>query len=363
MRATEGSDSRHGAGSRARFRFPSGAGKPYTSGGEQEGCMGFVARGTYLVGATPRVARARPSRLRASHSVTSGKVRPDRQVSESGQRYYSPELGRWLSRDPIGEQGGQNQYVYVSNAPTTLTDLLGLLWRIRRDPEHEWGVAVPETDYDTFFVLANDPGVDLDYGERNKWVKYGSGFISLSDRASPGCRYGIPNLVVITQGDTQNAPYYAGPVNGTFNDFRARSVEFKTDMNAKRYKVEDNFTSDRFGQDISAIGRALDRASLYIWGHFGHGSNVGGIETTSGSLTLPSGIPVQHHINMVVAYSCYSLRWDWSTIVSGRGEVWGNRTESRAYWGIPPGSPPGTGPDPRWSARLQEVSIGEVPVQ
>jgi len=30
---------------------------------------------------------------------------PDRQLHISGRRYYNPELGRWPSRDPIGERG------------------------------------------------------------------------------------------------------------------------------------------------------------------------------------------------------------------------------------------------------------------
>ena len=41
-------------------------------------------------------------------------------------RAYSPELGRWLSRDPIAESGGWNLYAYVRNAPVKLNDLLGL---------------------------------------------------------------------------------------------------------------------------------------------------------------------------------------------------------------------------------------------
>ena len=41
-------------------------------------------------------------------------------------RAYSPELGRWLSRDPIGENGGWNLYGYVYNIPTDSTDPLGL---------------------------------------------------------------------------------------------------------------------------------------------------------------------------------------------------------------------------------------------
>jgi RHS repeat-associated protein len=42
-------------------------------------------------------------------------------------RYYSQELHRFISRDPIGFAGGDaNLYSYVGNSPTNLTDPLGL---------------------------------------------------------------------------------------------------------------------------------------------------------------------------------------------------------------------------------------------
>ena len=41
-------------------------------------------------------------------------------------RYYNPELGRWLSRDPIAEEGGENLYGFVNNNPTALFDMNGL---------------------------------------------------------------------------------------------------------------------------------------------------------------------------------------------------------------------------------------------
>jgi RHS repeat-associated protein len=52
---------------------------------------------------------------------------PDRSAKDSGLRYYSPEISRWLSRDPIGEDGGGNLYVFVFNTPTILFDLYGLI--------------------------------------------------------------------------------------------------------------------------------------------------------------------------------------------------------------------------------------------
>jgi len=43
-----------------------------------------------------------------------------------GYRYYSPQLGRWINRDPIGERGGINLFTFSHNSPISVADKLGL---------------------------------------------------------------------------------------------------------------------------------------------------------------------------------------------------------------------------------------------
>jgi uncharacterized protein RhaS with RHS repeats len=43
-----------------------------------------------------------------------------------GYRFYDPGAGRWLNRDPIGEEGGVNLYGMVGNDAVGRVDVLGL---------------------------------------------------------------------------------------------------------------------------------------------------------------------------------------------------------------------------------------------
>ena len=47
-----------------------------------------------------------------------------------GYRYYNPETGRWITRDPIGESGGINLYLHTSNDPTNRYDAVGMQDRL-----------------------------------------------------------------------------------------------------------------------------------------------------------------------------------------------------------------------------------------
>jgi RHS repeat-associated protein len=46
-----------------------------------------------------------------------------------GYRYYMPELGRWISRDPLATSGGLNLYAFIKNNPYKRVDPFGLYGR------------------------------------------------------------------------------------------------------------------------------------------------------------------------------------------------------------------------------------------
>jgi RHS repeat-associated protein len=60
-------------------------------------------------------------------------------------RAYSPSIGRWLSRDPIGIAGGLNEYTYVENNPASRADSNG----------KQFMEVEPETDPELFEPYTN----------------------------------------------------------------------------------------------------------------------------------------------------------------------------------------------------------------
>jgi RHS repeat-associated protein len=81
-------------------------------------------------------------------------------------RYYSPQLGRFLSADPIGYGDGLNMYAYVGNNPMNFRDPSGLT---RKSHEHFFEVYFSLCEYFSarflIFgrVLQSGPGHNADF--------------------------------------------------------------------------------------------------------------------------------------------------------------------------------------------------------
>ena len=145
--------------------------------------------------ATSRTRNRTSSRL---HTLTHPKTRgPARESGVPGRRYLQTETGRWLSRDPIEEEGGLNVYLFCDNRSITEIDWLGLEWRIRRRHESR---ALAAVRCDTVARLAWEIG--LDEREFVRWLRVVDGHLPRTyDEIIPGPEvFSIPNTVFLRIG-------------------------------------------------------------------------------------------------------------------------------------------------------------------
>lgn len=118
---------------------------------------------------------------------------------ETGWYYYGYRYlrdGWWLSRDPIGEEGGPNPYGFCGGDSIRFLDLLGLKWRVFRT-RFDRALAFYDCG-DTVRQLAQQ--IHLDPADYTKWLQ-GEGPSpipsSVDEPLAPGAVYTIPNRVYI----------------------------------------------------------------------------------------------------------------------------------------------------------------------
>ena len=93
-------------------------------------------------------------------------------------RYYDPNVGRFISEDPIDFRGGSNFYAYARNNPVRWTDPFGLEVLECRRPLNVPGVSTPHT-----FLYSTDSGIGPGLGPKNDWW---AAWATESGRAVPG---------------------------------------------------------------------------------------------------------------------------------------------------------------------------------
>jgi len=91
-----------------------------------------------------------------------------------GYRYYNPGLGRWISRDPIGERGGLNLYMALYNNAMDLVDGLGketIPWYTIGT--WQWWGQEEEEKYPDYDLGEKKKGKCSEEGEENIYLKKG----------------------------------------------------------------------------------------------------------------------------------------------------------------------------------------------
>ena len=122
-------------------------------------------------------------------------------------RAYDAGLGRWLSRDPIGEKGGSNLYWYVDNSPVKLVDPDGLDPRVVLfDPNYAGKIdrRLYENAMKTnimsgaFYLFSHSSGRTFgQYTVEGSWVSYSAREIALLIRLNEDW---VPGMRVIIIG-------------------------------------------------------------------------------------------------------------------------------------------------------------------
>jgi RHS repeat-associated protein len=76
-----------------------------------------------------------------------------------GHRYYQPESGRWISRDPIAEKGGFNILAFCANSPAYRVDPFGKSWGGGLPvplPSEYYGITIFEPKITVLSVTVNE---------------------------------------------------------------------------------------------------------------------------------------------------------------------------------------------------------------
>jgi len=241
----------------------------------------------------------------------------------SGYRLYNPELGRWINRDPIEEEGGLNLYGFVGNELIGRFDVLGLAWEIEGISGLYRATARPSSS-DTFDDLGQL--LNLDTSDYQKWAR-------TSDIEPDVCKkYLIPNTIYMHFGSRK---WRDSIPSNIIAIWRRLARQDKSDYESQGFTVvwEENVTDWH-------ICEALTTDCIYKYYFIGHGDVRGIIDTVGTGDGVEPKRYTPYGIALLALKSCgtadndYSDRqylrynaWEWNVATRGwfvgyKGDVW-----------------------------------------
>ena len=214
-------------------------------------------------------------------------------------RYYSPALGRWIGRDPIGYEGGINLYGYVGSSPVGAVDASGL-WKIERNSNSPTAVAVKQSG-DSRASLASL--LHLSASQFDSWA---------TPVAHSRCRkYLIPNTVVIEVGwgltRDRSGKLSAPRLDTIMGAFLRDAFSVQKNAQSAGFMVSfDGAATDH--AIVSDLNRYSADKELYQFYYFGHGAADGYLApgNAARAMLVTPGRYTSYGIALMALYACSS---------------------------------------------------------
>lgn len=197
-------------------------------------------------------------------------------------RAYEPGIGRWLSRDPVGESAGYNLYSYVGNSPIGRTDPLGL------DYLGDYLDAVVNSYYEHWLPMLQDLGY-VSYGLQNPSQVDPSRYAAAGRRLFSDAAEILQGLGPEFSLDTCLASSAEATLSrelaGTFSRGKYMSAVLQQDMVAYRYSGGISPAAGRFLTTADTVSQISSPAAASIALHLPENATA----QTLNTFTIPAG--------------------------------------------------------------------------
>ena len=195
-------------------------------------------------------------------------------ITCTASAFYNPHIGRFLSRDPIEERGGKNQYGFVKNRPAGHWDYLGTY-----DPAATWCPFCKPVSVSVTYSPVQPPKIGL-YDDSGISIRLGNDMtITWTVRGDPKkCTYSQNESGILVVNPLSRQPQKS--IDPFFNhpDLKGEGIDFSYGLHSATY--EDRMGVDfKFPDDVGEWNYAISM-TINFWAHGSDGSVVYGTTVT-----------------------------------------------------------------------------------